>query len=747
MAAAELAGPAAPAAPAEGPTATEVGLFLSGLRCAGCVHRVEQALEAAPGVETARINYTTQRALVRFDAEITRPEALAAEVEALGYEAIPYDPVAIDRPADQDARAALVRLLVAAFFALNVMIIAAALYIGGYSDLDPVTRRGLRWLGLGLTLPAVTWCALPFWRGAWAGLRRARITMDLPIVLGIATAFGVSIAGTLGEAPDLFVDSAAMIVFLILLGRTLERGARARAAGAVEGLAALHPATAIRVTEDGVETVAPKALVAGDLIVVPPGATFPADGKILHGESEVDEALLSGESLPVLRGPGDAVVGGSHNLLAELRVEVSASIGEGTVARLSALLERASAERPRVQQLADRIASVFAPVVLLTALGTALFWALRGAPVLEVALTAAAVLIVACPCALGLATPAAVTAAVGRAARLGILVKSGEALERTAGLDHVVLDKTGTLTEGRFTVADTAPCDGVSVSELLSTAAWAEGSSTHPLADAIRRAGASSTPPTDPGVERSARPGLGVEATGTSGTLRVGTAEWIRDAGVVLPDALTTRADAMARLGMTLAWVSRDDSLLGVIGLADRVREDAPEAIARLRTLGLATELVTGDHETTARAAAAGAGLDSLAWSQAPAAKVERVRDARARGATVLVAGDGINDAAALAAGDVGVAYAQGSDVTLHAADCVIQSARLGALADLVQLSRATLARIRENLGFALLYNLVAVPAAMAGVLDPLHAAIAMSLSSLVVTGNSVRLLRWTPTP
>lgn len=727
------------------PALSEVGLFLSGLRCAGCVHRVEKTLEAAPGVDEARINYTTQRALVRFDSELTGPEALAAEVTALGYEAIPYDPEAIDRPADQDARAALVRLLVAAFFALNVMIIAAALYIGGYSDIDPVTRRGLRWLGLALSLPAVTWCALPFWRGAWAGIRHGRVTMDLPIVLGVSTAFGVSIAGTLGEAPDLYLDSAAMIVFLILLGRTLERGARARAAGAIDGLAALHPAEALRLRGTETEAVAPEDLVPGDHIVVAPGATIPADGRILRGSSEVDEALLSGESLPVLRGPGDDVVGGSRNLLTELIVEVSAGTREGTVARLSALLERASGDRPHVQRLADRVAAVFAPTVLLIAVGAALFWALRGAPALEVALTAAAVLIVACPCALGLATPAAVTAAVGRAARLGILVKSGEALERAATLDRVVLDKTGTLTDGQFTVTAQIPCDGSSEEALLAAGAGAEGASTHPLADAIRRAAEAMSIEPEACEERTVRPGLGVEAVSALGRLRVGTRALVAEAGASVPQALASRAGDLESRGLTLAWVCRDASLLGVIGLADRVREDAAVAVSRLRALGLESELVTGDHEHSARTAATAAGIDTLAWSQAPETKVERVRDARAGGSGVLVAGDGINDAAALAAGDVGVAFARGSDITLHAADCVIQSARLGALADLVELSRATVGRIRENLGFALLYNVVAVPAAVAGVLDPLHAAIAMSLSSLVVTGNSVRLLRWRP--
>jgi P-type Cu2+ transporter len=491
-------------------TPAEIGLFLEGLRCAGCVRRVEQTLETADGVNEARVNFTTQRALVRYDSDVTDPERLVAAVAALGYEATPYDPAALDRPAERNAREALVRLLVAAFLAANVMLVAVALYIGSYSDLDETTRRGLRWLAIGLSVPAVTWCAAPFWRGAFAGLRRGRVTMDVPVVLGTVTAFGVSVAGTVAETRHLYIDSAAMIVFLILLGRTLEQRARARAAGAVERLAALRPARAWRRRGEQLEALDPRELRPGDLAVVPAGEAVPADGRVARGESEVDEALLSGEALPVVRRPGDAVTGGTRNLLAELEVEVTAALAEGTLARLGALLERAAAEKPDLQRLADRIAGWFAPAVVLLALATALLWGWRGAGGLEVGLRASAVLIVACPCALGLATPAAITAALGRAAALGILVKRGDALERCAAVDLALLDKTGTLTEARFSVRDVIPAAGVSAAALLEAAAGAEGASSHPLAEAIRAEAAARGVAAVPLEPRRARGGLGV---------------------------------------------------------------------------------------------------------------------------------------------------------------------------------------------------------------------------------------------
>jgi Cu2+-exporting ATPase len=698
--------------------ASDVGLFLDGLRCAGCVHRVERQLRSAHGVIEAAANYTTHRALVRFDPDETSPAALAAAVDALGYSATPYDPHALDASARRGARDALVRLLVAAFLAGNVMLCAAALYIGSHEGLDAATRRALRWLAIGLSVPAVAWCALPFWRGALSGLRRREITMDVPIVLGVATAFAVSVAGTIAEAPDLYMDSAAMIVFLILLGRTLERGARARAAGAVDRLTALTPKAALRRTPQGdLEEVPAEALRAGDRVVVPAGETLPADGAVRIGTSEIDESLLTGESRPVLRQPGDAVTGGTHNTLAEIEIEIHADTASGTLARLAALLERAQAERPRVQRLADRIAAVFAPSVVAIAALTAAGWMMSGADPLAASMAAASVLIVACPCALGLATPAAVTAAIGRAASLGILVKSGEALERCAAVTLALLDKTGT----------------------------AEGTSTHPVAAALRRAAGRRDLPAQADQPRRTRPGLGVVAGEGDSALRVGSSALLEEAGLTRARELRERAEGLAERGLSLAWVSRGDRVLGVVALSDPPRPDARQAVRRLERLGLDVALISGDHAPAVALAAERAGLCDAAAGVSPEDKVARVRASRAAGANILMAGDGVNDAAALSSADVGVAMARGSDAALHAADVAIRAPRLGALADLVELSRATLRRIRENLTFALAYNALAIPLAIVGILEPLHAAIAMSLSSLVVTANAVRLLRWRP--
>jgi heavy metal translocating P-type ATPase len=725
----------------------ETGLFLDGLRCAGCAGRVERELRAAPGVEAASVNYTTGRAWVRFDPRRTAPADLSARIEALGYQAIPYDPASLDRPAAGEARDALVRLLVAAFLAGNAMVVSAALYLGALQGIDDTTRLALRWLALAISVPAVAWCALPFWRGAISGLRRGELPVDVLVVLGSSTALGAGVAGTLAGAPHLYMDSAAMIVFLVLLGRTLERRARARASAAVERFTALQPPTAQRRRGDAFEEVPASELRAGDRVRVAVGQSVPADGVVARGETELDEALLSGESRPVARRCGEPVTGGTRNLLAEIEVDVTAPVQGGTLARLAALLERAQAERPRLQQLADRVAAVFAPAVLVVAAVAVALGVARGADALDVALTAAAVLIVACPCALGLATPAAVTAAIGRAAALGVLVKRGDALERCARVDVAVLDKTGTLTEGRLEVEEVACAPGVAREALLALAAAVEGGSTHPLAAAIRAAAARAGVVVPEAEERRALPGRGVEATREGARLRVGSLAWLAETDARPAPELAEAGAKLGARGLSVVWVARDREVAGAIAFSDPPREDARAAVERLRRLAVRVELSSGDHGEAVRLAAARAGIDAAAGGVSPERKLARVRALRAAGARVLVAGDGINDAAALAAGDVGVAMARGSDVTLHAADAVIRAPRLGALADLVELSRAALVRMRQNLALAVAYNAVAVPLAVLGVLGPLSAALAMSLSSLVVTGNAVRLLRWKPRP
>ncbi len=727
------------------PGTSETGLFLDGLRCAGCVGRVERALRELPGVREAVVNYTNHRARVSHDAKEAPTEALVGCIEELGYEATPYDPAALDRPAEQQARDALVRVLVAAFLAGNVMWLAVALYIGAFEGIDETTRRGLRWIAVALSVPAVTWCAAPFWKGAFRGLRSGTIPIDVPVVLGISVSFAASIAATLGESHHVYIDSAAMIVFLVLLGRTLERRARARASAAVESLAALAPETARRRSGAGLETVPRDELVAGDVIVVAPGEGVPADAILLYGESEFDEALLSGESLPVTRGPGDAVVGGSRNLLAEIELRVTAAPREGNLARMVALLERAQTEKPRVQRLVDRVATVFAPAVLAIAALTAVMTALRGAAPLDVALYTAAVLIVACPCALGLATPAAITAAIGRAAAKGILFKSGEAIERCARVDRVILDKTGTLSEGRLTLERIDAAEGRDAKDVLRAAASAEGTSLHPVATAIARAAAEAGLDVRERTHRTARAGLGVAAGEGDDRVLVGSEKWLAEHGLV-PDARLEAAAREAReRGASLAFVAEDAAVTGLLAFSDAPREDAARAVERLGALGSETSLLSGDHASAVARAAARAGIETFAAEVSPEEKVESVARHQAAEECVLMAGDGINDAAALAAADVGIAMARGADVAIHAADVVIRAPRLEALPDAVELSRVTLRRIRQNLAMAIGYNIVAIPLAATGVLTPLWAAVAMSLSSVAVTANSIRLLRWEP--
>jgi Cu2+-exporting ATPase len=719
--------------------AAEAGLLLEGLRCAGCAHRVEEALRGAAGVREATVNYTNHRALVEFDPQETDSDHLVDEVRSLGFDAVPYDPSALDRPADRSARAALTRLLVAAFLAGNVMWLAVALYIGARQGMDSDVRAALRWCIVALSLPAATWCALPFWQGAWSGLRRWRLSIDVPIVIGISMSLGTTIAGTWAEVDHLYVDSAAMIVFLILLGRTLERRARARASSAVDRLAALTPREARRRGASGaLESVPVEALVRGDVVHVGAGERVPCDLFVEDHPAELDESIVTGESTPVVREVGDAIPAGAIVVAVDLHGRVAAPANEGTVARMSELLERAQASRPPIQHLADRVASVFAPTVLLVALAAGLWGVLSGLPGLEIAMRTAAVLIVACPCALGLATPAAITAAVGRAAQLGILVKSGAALERLAETRALLLDKTGTLTEGRFRVARVQAAPGIETREVLVWAARAEGASSHPLAEALRDAAPEAGPPLEP---VTAHPGLGVIA-GEKEPVVVGRARLLEEAGVGIPKELEDQAGPWRDRGYAIVWVART-AVLGWIALWDEPRDDARLAVQALERAGVDVHLITGDHAVAARLAADEVGIERVEAGVTPEAKLSWIEGQRRAGYVTTAVGDGLNDAAALGAADVGVAMARGSDVTLHAADLVIRSPRLTAVPEALGLARATLGRIRENLGFAVAYNAVAVPLAIGGVLGPLEAAIAMSASSLIVTANALRLLRW----
>ena len=717
----------------------ETGFALGGLRCAGCASRVERELRSAPGVREATVNYATQRALVRFEPATTDAAALAARIESLGYRASRFDPASLDRPADLEARAALARLLVAAFLAGNLMVVSFALYFGALQDIEPGLRRALRWLALALSVPALAYCALPFWRGALGGLRRREITLDVPIVIGATTAFVASALGTLGEARDVFTDSAATIVFLMLLGRTLERSARARASAAVDRLAARAPRVALRRTGSGLEQVPADSLGIGERVVVAAGQSFPVDGRLVTAAAEVDESLLCGESVPVARSLGDEVRCGTVNLAGDVEIEVTRTAATGTVARLVGLLERAQAERPQVQRAVDRVAGAFAPTVLAIAALTALGSALAGAAPLDAALRAASVLIVACPCALGLATPAAVSAALGRAAQLGLWFKSGAALERAARVDRALLDKTGTLTEGRLEVTRVLAAPGVDPDLVVASAAATVGASAHPISAAIRREAARRELSVLDAAERRNLPGLGVEA----GSRICGSRALLEARRVALEAPLDAAARAAAGAGESLVFAADGGKALGAIAFADRLRADASAAVRRLAAGGISSAVVSGDHEGAARLAARGAGIDDVQFGATPEAKLERVRAERANGARVVFAGDGINDAAALAAAELGFAFAQGSDVTLLAADVVSHDSRLESLPIALELGRSAMRRIRENLALAVAYNAVAVPLAIAGILGPFSAALAMSASSVVVTANALRLRRF----
>ncbi|HTO53774.1 MAG TPA: cation-translocating P-type ATPase [Myxococcota bacterium] len=718
----------------------EIGFVLGGLRCAGCAARVERELRAAPGVSEAAVNFAGSRALVRFDPGQSDVAALATRIESLGYVAHAFDPAASVRPAPtHEARLALARLLVAAFLAGNVMVISFALYFGALGDIDAGLRRGLRALALCLSLPALSWCAAPFWRGAWAGARRRELTLDVPIVLGISTAFVATALGTLREARDVFSDSAATIVFLMLLGRTLERSARARASAAIDALAARAPRRALRRERGALAEVDVEALLAGDRVVVPAGQRLPVDGRLLSPAADLDESLLTGEALPATRRAGELVNGGVLNLSSELELEVTRPASQGTIARLVGLLERAQAQRPELQRAVDRVAAWFAPAVLAVAAATCVGAVLAGSSGVDAALRGAAVLIVACPCALGLGTPAAVAAALGRGAQLGLWFKSGAALERASRIARVLIDKTGTLTWGRLELRQVLCAPTASPERVLELAADALGASSHPIADAVRRAASSrGLAPAGP-AERLTLPGLGVEA----GALACGSRELLERRGVALDASLAAAATAAREAGDSLAFVADGGKAVGALVLGDSLRPFARAAIQSLGRAGVSCALVSGDDLPAVRRAADAADIGEAIGRATPESKLERVRSELERGVHVAFAGDGINDAAALAAAELGFAFARGSDVTVEAADVVSHDPDLRSLPTALALGRAAMRRIRENLALAVAYNAIAVPLAIAGVIGPLSAALAMSGSSLVVTANALRLQRF----
>jgi Cu+-exporting ATPase len=711
----------------------EVELSIGGMTCASCAARVERKLNKVDGV-TATVNYATEKAKVSY------PEAMAAEdlvrvVEAAGYTASLPVPDAVEEDPTGPLRQ---RLIVSAALAVPVILL---------SMVPALQFTNWQWPALVLASPVVVWGALPFHRAAWTNLRHGAATMDTLISLGVGAAylwslyalfFGdatVAMSGMPGT--DIYLEVAAGVTTFILAGRYFEARSKRRSGAALRALLELG-AKDVAVLRDGVERRIPLAsLRVGDQFVVRPGEKIATDGVVAEGGSAVDMSMLTGESVPVEVRPGDAVVGATVNAGGRLVVRATRVGADTQLAQMARLVEDAQNGKAAVQRLADKVSAVFVPVVIVLALATLVAWLATGHAA-EAAFTAAvAVLIIACPCALGLATPTALLVGTGRGAQLGILIKGPEVLESTRRVDTVVLDKTGTVTAGRMSLVSVHVADGVDEAEALRLAGALEHASEHPIAKAVA-AGALDRLGSLPTVDGFANAeGLGVQGTVDGRAVQVG--RW----GLPLDESLTAAKQAAERAGRTAVVVGWDGSARAVLVVADTVKPTSAAAVAGLKSLGLKPVLLTGDNADAARAVAAEVGIDEVVAEVLPADKVEVVAGLQRSGRVVAMVGDGVNDAAALARADLGLAMGTGTDVAIEAGDLTLVRGDLRAAVDAIRLSRRTLGIIKGNLFWAFAYNVAALPLAALGLLNPMIAGAAMAFSSVFVVSNSLRLRRF----
>ncbi|HEY3329556.1 MAG TPA: heavy metal translocating P-type ATPase [Capsulimonadaceae bacterium] len=706
-------------------------LDIDGMHCAACVTRIERFLKKVDGVNDASVSLATNRAWVRYQPGAVADGALVQAVEKAGYKASPHERNAAV-PAESAVDSGLRDFTGAAVLAL------------------PALAIGMLWMhrpmAMDLLLAAVTAVVVfgfgrSFFVGAWAALRSGgSSTMDTLVALGSGAAWVYSIVQlALGHHDQTYFETGSTIVTLILMGRYLEGRARRRATASVRALVSLSPRTAVLIGADGTEREVPIELIAvGDRIRVRPGEKAAVDGIVIDGVSAVDESLVTGESVPVLKNIGDSIVGGSQNTTGALVVQAIAVGDETVIARIVRLVEEAQSSKPPVQQLADRISAVFVPLVVLTSIVTFLVSLAVHMPVALAIMHAVAVLVIACPCALGLATPAAVIVAVGRAASMGILVRNASALEAVSRLRMVIFDKTGTLTEGRFSVTAVVPQDGVNESVLLSTAAAAERGSEHPIARGIVDAASERTLSVPDGTAFDSVPGRGVRVTVDGEAVIVGTVDFLRDEGIALPDSV---ADADSR--QTVVYVARGGCYLGEISVGDTVRENAAAAVEQLRARGIEVGMLTGDSRVVADGVAAKLGITSVEAEVRPEGKADAIKRFRQAGSgAIAMVGDGVNDAAALALADIGIAMGRATDVAMEAADITLLQADIRGIDKLIVLGRATVNVIHQNLFWAFAFNAIGIPLAATGHLNPMIAALAMSFSSVAVVSNSLRLKR-----
>ncbi len=749
--------------------ASERVLSLGGMTCASCARTIEQGLQALPRVISAEVNLATEKARVRYLSGELRPSDLIAAVENLGYTASLAGAEASETELEEAKEKSIRRqsrlfwtgvALAGPLFALSMA--------RDFGLLGPwASQPWVNWLMLLLATPVQFYVGADYYRGSWKALKNRSANMDVLVALGSSTAFfyslPVTVALSLGDhslGHHVYFETAAVIITLIKLGKLLEARAKGQTTAALQKLMDLQSATARLLEESGEREVAVEELEVGDLVLVKPGEKIPIDGKIVSGDSSLDESMVTGESLPVEKSAGDSVVGGTVNGSGLLKIRVGRVGADTTLAKIIHLVEEAQGGKASVQLLVDRVAAVFVPAVIVIAVVTFLiWWLLVGAGFTAAVIRLVAVLVIACPCALGLATPTAIMVGTGRGAERGILFRRIEALERSREIDTIVFDKTGTVTEGKPVVTEIILAPDSPDSEeaperwLLRLAAGAEKGSEHPLAAAIVKRAQEEGMELPPVDSFQARSGKGIAARVEGKDLLLGTQAWMREQKVDVSN-LEAAYEALQGEAKTAVWVAVDGRAAGLIGLADQIKATSPAALDELRQLGLETVLLTGDNQRTADAIASQLGITRVSAEVLPDQKAARVRELQEQGAIVAMVGDGINDAPALAQADLGIAMGTGTDVAMETADITLMQGDLRKAPEAIRLSRATLKTIRQNLFWAFFYNVALIPLA-AGVLYPLEflpamlrqlhpilAALAMAFSSVTVVGNSLRLKR-----
>lgn len=726
----------------------EINLLVEGIHCAACVWLIENALLNTPGVEDARVNLSGKRLKLKWDNRRTHLSDLLERLGRIGYAAVPFDPEVAEGALQKQNRALLYRMGFAGFAMMNLMWISIALYSGA----DEGEFRSLfHWVGFAIATPTLLYSGMPFFLGAWSGLRNLSLTMDLPIAIGASITYAYSVYVTLSGAGEVYFDTVVNFLFVILVGRFLESISKRQAVASTQRLLDLQPKVAT-VIRDGEECMLPiRSVRVGDRVLVRPGEKIPADGQVQDGHSSVDEAMLTGEAEPVSKQVGDGVSAGTINGPGVLKIEVNGLLKNTALGRIIQLVEEAQASKAPIQCIADQVVPWFVAVTLGLATLTFLLWMQTD---FELALMAAtAVLIITCPCAFGLATPMSIAVASGLGARHGILVKNGAVLESLSSTTHFVFDKTGTLTEGRMTVTRMAGADQVwevergdalpeAQRELLAGLLAVEHYSEHPVAAAVLRLGKAQGLEIDPERARDfqVEPGYGIRARIGEQWLSAGNRQWMEKQGVAVDAAMDALAVTWEGQGIGTLCYALDDRQVAVIGVQDRLRPDAPALIEALKQDGVRVTLLSGDRRAVAeRIAEQLGGMDVIA-EVLPQDKDRVIADLQRDGDRVAMVGDGINDAPALVRADVGIALGSGTDVSIASADIVLMSSELDKVRLAAGLSRRTLRTIRQNIGISITYNVIMVPLAMMAMITPLVAAVSMPISSLAVIGNAARI-------